>query len=71
MLYNDYNCKKITDDLFIVYEFEDLKEEAICEFNSKGEIIIYEKFKGLSLGTLIKSFMNDFYIKSNQQRIND
>jgi hypothetical protein len=71
MLYNDYNCKKITDDLFIVYEFEELKEEAIGEFNSKGEIIIYEKFKGFSLGTLIKSFMNDFDIKSNQQRIND
>jgi hypothetical protein len=59
MLYNDYNCKKTTDDLFIVYEFEDLKEEAIGEFNSKGEIIIYEKFKGLSLGTLIRSFIKD------------
>ena len=58
MRYEDYKFKKIKDDLYILYRFEEKEEEA-AEFNLKGEYKIYPEFKGLSLGYIIKSFIKD------------
>jgi len=59
MLYNDYSCKRIADDYYLVFlRKEDGTEEEVGGFTNGG-IFIYPKFKGLSLGYLIRLFMED------------
>ena len=59
LIYNDYSCKKIADDYYLVFILNgDKGEEEIGGFNGK-ELFIYPKFKGQGLGYLIRLFMKD------------
>ncbi|NBO98711.1 MAG: hypothetical protein EBU90_01075 [Proteobacteria bacterium] len=57
--YNDYSCKKIANDYYLVFlRKEDGTEEEVGGFTN-GELFIYPKFKGISLGYVIRLFMKD------------
>jgi len=58
-IYNDYTCKKIADDYYLVFLSKGVnEEEEVGGFNSK-ELFIHPKFKGQGLGYLIRLFMKD------------
>jgi hypothetical protein len=56
--YNDYCCQKIAEDYYLVFIIEGLKKEEVGGF-TKGEIFIYPKYKGWSLGYVIRLFMEE------------
>lgn len=59
MDYNDFSCKKIAEDYYLVFIHKNCEKEEVGGF-TKGDIFIYPKFKGQSLGYLIRLFMKDF-----------
>jgi hypothetical protein len=58
MDYNDFSCQKIAEDYYLVFIMNGLNKEEVGGF-TKGEIFIYPKFKGQSLGYVIRLFMKD------------
>lgn len=59
MMYNDYCCKKIADDYYLVFIIKDVGNEEEVGGFTKGQIFIYPKYKDWSLGYLIRLFMEE------------
>ena len=60
MEYCDFSCKKIAEDYYLVFMDTYGCKEEVGGF-THGEIFIYPKYKGHSLGYVIRQFMEEVY----------
>lgn len=60
MDYDDFSCKKIAEDYYLVFIHNKFEKKEVGGF-TKGEIFIYPQYKGWGLGYIIRLFMKDIY----------